>query len=169
MCFGKITGPEYFRPPSNPSNFEGDRRPVEQVSWYEAIEFCQRLSKHTRRNYRLPSEAEWAWAARSSARTRTTTSDSRSPGVAARSPVAAAVAAATCVLASSDDLDMWYHMTNSLTTLGLSGGPVSPLHRGAWCNCGSCHHPHENGSQSVSWRGYAASPFHGSLCYAAQH
>ena len=48
----------------NPSNFEGDDRPVEQVSWYDAIEFCARLSRYTRRAYRLPSEAEWEYACR---------------------------------------------------------------------------------------------------------
>ena len=47
-----------------PSNFEGDNRPVEQVSWYEAVEFCARLSNHTGRKYRLPSEAEWEYACR---------------------------------------------------------------------------------------------------------
>ena len=40
------------------------QRPVEQVNWYEAMEFCQRLSKLTGRNYRLPSEAEWEYACR---------------------------------------------------------------------------------------------------------
>ena len=34
-------------------------RPVECVSWFQAVEFCKRLSKLTGRNYRLPSEAEW--------------------------------------------------------------------------------------------------------------
>lgn len=38
--------------------------PVEQVSWYHAVEFCQRLSKLTGREYRLPSEAEWEYACR---------------------------------------------------------------------------------------------------------
>ncbi|NET51779.1 MAG: formylglycine-generating enzyme family protein, partial [Merismopedia sp. SIO2A8] len=38
--------------------------PVEQVSWYDAVEFCQRLSKQTGRKYRLPSEAEWEYACR---------------------------------------------------------------------------------------------------------
>jgi formylglycine-generating enzyme required for sulfatase activity len=47
-----------------PSNFEGDDLPVEQVSWFEAIEFCRRLSVLTGREYRLPSEAEWEYACR---------------------------------------------------------------------------------------------------------
>jgi formylglycine-generating enzyme required for sulfatase activity len=48
----------------NPSNFKGDTRPVEKVSWFDAIEFCARLSKHTKRQYRLPTEAEWEYACR---------------------------------------------------------------------------------------------------------
>lgn len=46
------------------SYFKGDNRPVESVSWYEAIEFCVRLTKHTGHTYRLPSEAEWEYACR---------------------------------------------------------------------------------------------------------
>ncbi|MGK7953851.1 MAG: formylglycine-generating enzyme family protein [Crocosphaera sp.] len=49
---------------SNPSEFKGNKRPVERVNWYDAIEFCARLSVHTKRNYRLPSEAEWEYACR---------------------------------------------------------------------------------------------------------
>ncbi len=49
---------------SAPSNFAGDNRPVDQVSWDDAEEFCKRLSKHTKREYRLPSEAEWEYACR---------------------------------------------------------------------------------------------------------
>ncbi|NCR11342.1 MAG: formylglycine-generating enzyme family protein, partial [Microcystis aeruginosa LG13-11] len=37
---------------------------VEKVSWYDAVEFCQRLSKATGRDYRLPSEAQWEYACR---------------------------------------------------------------------------------------------------------
>ena len=48
----------------DPSNFKGANLPVEQVSWYEAVEFCKRLKKHTQRPYRLPSEAEWEYACR---------------------------------------------------------------------------------------------------------
>ncbi len=49
---------------SDPSNFKGDLRPVESVSWHEAVEFCDRLTLHTDRQYRLPTEAEWEYACR---------------------------------------------------------------------------------------------------------
>lgn len=48
----------------DPASFKGDRRPVEQVSWHDAIEFCARLSERTGKLYRLPSEAEWEYACR---------------------------------------------------------------------------------------------------------
>ncbi|MBD1877174.1 formylglycine-generating enzyme family protein [Nodosilinea sp. FACHB-131] len=47
-----------------PSNFKGENRPVEQVSWLDTVEFCRRLAKATGRPYRLPSEAEWEYACR---------------------------------------------------------------------------------------------------------
>jgi formylglycine-generating enzyme required for sulfatase activity len=48
----------------DPAEFKGDDRPVEQVSWLDATEFCARLSRETGREYRLPSEAEWEYACR---------------------------------------------------------------------------------------------------------
>ncbi|MBD2296852.1 SUMF1/EgtB/PvdO family nonheme iron enzyme [Anabaena sphaerica FACHB-251] len=48
----------------DPSRFKGANRPVERVSWYDAVEFCDRLSQYTGKNYRLPSEAEWEYACR---------------------------------------------------------------------------------------------------------
>jgi formylglycine-generating enzyme required for sulfatase activity len=48
----------------DPSYFKGSERPVEQISWYDVSEFCDRLTKATERDYRLPSEAEWEYACR---------------------------------------------------------------------------------------------------------
>jgi formylglycine-generating enzyme required for sulfatase activity len=47
-----------------PANFEDNDRPVEQINWYEAVEFCARLSQLSDRIYRLPSEAQWEYACR---------------------------------------------------------------------------------------------------------
>jgi formylglycine-generating enzyme required for sulfatase activity len=48
----------------DPSHFKGDDLPVESVSWLDAQEFCARLSVVTKRDYRLPSEAEWEYVCR---------------------------------------------------------------------------------------------------------
>jgi formylglycine-generating enzyme required for sulfatase activity len=54
--------------PLNPSRFSGqpdsDKRPLEHVSWHDAIEFCRSLSKLTGDFYTLPSEAQWEYACR---------------------------------------------------------------------------------------------------------
>lgn len=49
---------------SNPSFFKGRNLPVEQVSWEECREFIKRLNSATGKHYRLPTEAEWEYAAR---------------------------------------------------------------------------------------------------------
>jgi formylglycine-generating enzyme required for sulfatase activity len=70
--------PSFFQPRSNPkarafrgSRFsllkgetDSDQRPVENVSWLDAMEFCSRLSQRTGRTYTLPSEAQWEYACR---------------------------------------------------------------------------------------------------------
>ncbi len=57
---------------TNPSHFKGNSNPVEQVSWNDAVKFCEKLTERERAAgrllegyvYRLPTEAEWEYAAR---------------------------------------------------------------------------------------------------------
>jgi formylglycine-generating enzyme required for sulfatase activity/tRNA A-37 threonylcarbamoyl transferase component Bud32 len=49
---------------NNPAHFKGNNRPVECVSWNNAVNFCRKLSQKTGKNYKLPSEAQWEYACR---------------------------------------------------------------------------------------------------------
>ena len=49
---------------ANPSEFHGEALPVENVSWNDAVRFCEAMSKREGRKFRLPTEAEWEYAAR---------------------------------------------------------------------------------------------------------
>ncbi len=55
---------------SNPIQVKGALRPVEGVSWFDAGAFCKRASAKTRREFRLPTEAEWEYACRAGTKTR---------------------------------------------------------------------------------------------------
>ena len=67
----------------NPSHIKGPSRPVEMVSWEDAIEFCRKLSEMDGRNdYRLPTEAEWEYACRAGTSTRYSCGDELDPACA---------------------------------------------------------------------------------------
>ena len=58
----------------NPSYFKG-HRPVECVSWHDAVAFCKKLSEREGKTYRLPTEAEWEYACRAGTKTEYYTGD----------------------------------------------------------------------------------------------
>ena len=55
---------------NNPSFFKGDNLPVEQVSWNDCQEFISKLNRITGKTFRLPTEAEWEYAARGGKKSR---------------------------------------------------------------------------------------------------
>ena len=56
---------------NNPSKFKDNpKNPVENVNWNDAQEFCQKLNDKTKKNYRLPTEAEWEYVCRAGTQTR---------------------------------------------------------------------------------------------------
>ncbi|MEM9273819.1 MAG: bifunctional serine/threonine-protein kinase/formylglycine-generating enzyme family protein [Cyanobacteria bacterium P01_F01_bin.143] len=55
---------------NNPSRFtEDEDHPVEKVSWFDCLDFCEKLSQKLGREFRLPTEAEWEYAARAKSTT----------------------------------------------------------------------------------------------------
>ena len=71
---------------ANPSNFKGENLPVEQVSWNDAVKFCEKLTARERalglisenQEYRLPTSDEWEHACRAGTATRFYTGDAKS-------------------------------------------------------------------------------------------
>ena len=73
MCDHEVTQAEYAAVMrTSPSEFKGADRPVETVSWYDAVAYCQKLTERevkagripSHYQYRLPTEAEWEYACR---------------------------------------------------------------------------------------------------------
>ena len=64
--FCKSTG----REKPNDNNWGRKNRPVINVNWFDATAFCEWLSKESGKNYRLPTEAEWEYAAKGGVKSR---------------------------------------------------------------------------------------------------
>ena len=70
ICSTQVTQGQYEAiMGNNPAHFKGKNRPVENVSWQDAMIFCERLSKETGHKFSLPTEAQWEYACRAGSNT----------------------------------------------------------------------------------------------------
>lgn len=66
----EVTNKEYrMYDSSHRTGWSDDDHPVEEVSWYDSVKYCEWLSNKTGKNYRLPTEAEWEYACRAGSTT----------------------------------------------------------------------------------------------------
>jgi formylglycine-generating enzyme required for sulfatase activity len=89
---------------SSPSNFQGEDRPVEKVSWDDVQQLMAALARRGLLGFRLPTEAEWAWAARCGAPTRWAGADRSKAVAVAESGQTAAVASLSSSAVGALDL-----------------------------------------------------------------
>ena len=63
LCAYEVTQEQYETVMgNNPSNYKGANQRLENVSWYDAKDFCRKISEQEGVEYRLPTEAEWEYA-----------------------------------------------------------------------------------------------------------
>jgi formylglycine-generating enzyme required for sulfatase activity len=155
---------------SNPSNFKGDNRPVENVTWYETVEYCNKRSLKegltpayrgsgdtitcdwNANGYRLPSEAEWEFAAKGGAKEYLITEYSGSNNVEAVAwytgnsgssthPVGTKAANSLGLYDMSGNVWEWcwdwygpYDNSSQTNPAGASSGSVRVVRGGSWLN-----------------------------------
>ena len=127
---------------SSPSEFRGEDRPVEQVSWDDAQQLMVALAKRGLPGFRLPTEVEWAWAARCGAPTRWAGADRGKAAAVVSSSQTAAVAGLSGSVAGAFDLsgNVWEWVSDWYGQPPLAGvdvqGPASGSSRvfrgGSW-------------------------------------
>ena len=127
---------------SSPSKFQGEDRPVEQASWDDAQQLMASLAKCGLTGFRLPTEAEWAWAARCGAPTRWAGADQVKAAAVVSSSQTAAVAGLSGSVAGAFDLsgNVWEWVSDWYGQAPLAGvdvqGPASGSDRvfrgGSW-------------------------------------
>ena len=127
---------------SNPSTFRCDDRPVEQVSWDDAQQLMGALTQRGFPGFRLPTEAEWVWAARCGAPTWWAGADRAKVAAVVRSSQTAAVAGLSGSAVGALDLsgNVWEWVGDWYEPVSLAGvdvqGPASGSRRflrgGSW-------------------------------------
>jgi sulfatase modifying factor 1 len=129
---------------ASPSEFRGEDRPVEQASWDDAQQLMVALAKRGLPGFRLPTEVEWAWAARCGALTRWAGADRGKAAAVVSSSQTAAVAGLSGSVAGAFDLsgNVWEWVSDWYGQAPLAGvdvqGPASGSRRvirgGSWCD-----------------------------------
>ena len=127
---------------ASPSEFRGEDRPVEQASWDDAQQLMVALAKRGLPGFRLPTEVEWAWAARCGAPTRWAGADRGKAAAVVSSSQTAAVAGLSGSVAGAFDLsgNVWEWVGDGYEQVPLAGvdvqGPASGSYRvyrgGSW-------------------------------------
>ena len=116
---------------ASPSEFRGEDRPVEQASWDDAQQLMVALAKRGLPGFRLPTEVEWAWAARCGAPTRWAGADRGKAAAVVSSSQTAAVAGLSGSVAGAFDLsgNVWEWVSDWYGQAPLAGvdvqGPAS--------------------------------------------
>ena len=147
---------------SNPSKSTGDNNPVEQVSWIDIQAFIKKLNTQTGKRFRLPTEAEWEYAARGGSKSKgykycgsnniddvawyTSNSSSKTHPVGQKTPNELGI------YDMSGNVYEWcqdwfgsYSSSPQTNPTGPSSGSFRVLRGGGWCNfAGRCRVSHRN-------------------------
>jgi formylglycine-generating enzyme required for sulfatase activity len=125
-----------------PSSFRGDDRPVEQVSWDDVQAFLGQLRALGLRGFRLPTEAEWAWAARCGVATQWAGADRDKPVVVAgqrsTAPVGTLLSSSVGILDLSGNVLEWQQDWSfnppvaGVDKVGPASGSLRVRRGGAW-------------------------------------
>jgi formylglycine-generating enzyme required for sulfatase activity len=138
--------PSYFQAGDNQKGgearlFDGeantDQRPVEQVSWQDAIEFCKRLSQRTGCHYSLPSEAQWEYACRAGSSTPFHFGETISPALANYD--------GSCAYADGPK-GLYRRETTDVATFPANPWGLHDMHGNVWESCQDQWHTSYNGA-----------------------
>jgi formylglycine-generating enzyme required for sulfatase activity len=129
---------------NNPSNFQGAKRPVENVNWDEAVEFCRKLTQKTGKTYRLPSEAEWEYACRAGTTTPFHFGDTITPDLVNYNSIYPYGAASE---------GFWRHQTTDVGIFPPNAFGLYDMHGNVWEWCSDKWHDNYNGAPTdgSSW------------------